>query len=67
MCWDLIQPNNAPSGQTQSKTENSRPERPIEGRKSVLSDPASAKKRRNRAENLRLVKKRLHQQTEWWS
>jgi hypothetical protein len=59
MSLDLMQPNNDRSGQTQSKTENSGPERPIEGRKSVLPDPVRAKYPRKSRESQRLEKNRL--------
>lgn len=51
MRWVLMQLNNYLSGRTQSETENSRLERPVGGRKFVLSDPANAKYPRKGGKN----------------
>ena len=63
----LMQPNKDLPGRTQSETENSGPERPIRGRKSVLPDPMTAEYRRNWGKSGGRMQKGLTSQTEWWS
>jgi hypothetical protein len=62
----LMQPDNGLSGRTQSETENSRLERPIPARKTVLPDPTSAKYPPQRGKSGGWVQNGLTGQTGWW-
>ena len=61
-----IQPNKGLTGRTQSRTENSGPERPIPILKAVLPDPPMAKYLRNWGKSGGWVQNGLTSQTGWW-